>query len=126
MDTAPFARDLCFVDVAGAELPPFLWNDEERRARLVALFFWLDGIGADDAQYILSPFPIVREQDPALLATTALTKTFWRCYVRWHDRVYCLEPLGRCAAACQTVTFAIVLIAACARFDWALSTFYHG
>ena len=65
-DMAPFARDLGYVDAAGAVLPPFVWNDEERRARLAALdalFFWLYGIGADDAQYILSTFPIVREQD---------------------------------------------------------------
>ena len=47
-------------------LPPFVWNDEERRARLAALdalFFWLYGLNADDAAYILCTFPIVREQD---------------------------------------------------------------
>ena len=65
-DLAPFARDLGYVDAQGKVLPPFVWNDEERRARLAALdavFFWLYGLGADDAGYILDSFPIVREQD---------------------------------------------------------------
>ena len=65
-DMAPFARDLGFVDAKGDVLPPFVWNDEERRTRLAALdalFFYLYGINADDAEYILNTFPIVREQD---------------------------------------------------------------
>jgi hypothetical protein len=65
-DMAPFARDLGYVDAAGEVLPPFVWNDEERRTRLAALdalFFWLYGLGADDAAYIMDTFPIVREQD---------------------------------------------------------------
>ena len=63
---APFARDLGYVDAAGAVLPPFVWNDEERRTRLAALdalFFWLYGLNADNAAYILDTFPIVRDQD---------------------------------------------------------------
>jgi len=65
-DMAPFARDLGYVDASGKVLPPFAWNDEERRARLVALdalFFYLYGLGADDAAYVMDTFPIVREQD---------------------------------------------------------------
>ncbi len=65
-DMAPFARDLGYVDSKGEVLPPFVWNDEERRARLAALdalFFYLYGLNADDAAYILDTFPIVREQD---------------------------------------------------------------
>ncbi len=65
-DMAPFARDLGYVDAKGEVLPPFVWNDEERRARraaLDALFFHLYGLNADDAAYILDTFPIVREQD---------------------------------------------------------------
>ena len=65
-DMAPFARDLGYVDAAGQVLPPFVWNDEERRTRLAALdalFFWLYGINAGDAAYILDTFPSVREQD---------------------------------------------------------------
>ena len=65
-DMAPFARDLGYVDSKGTVLPPFIWNDEERRSRLAALdalFFWLYGLGPADAAYILSTFPIVREQD---------------------------------------------------------------
>jgi hypothetical protein len=65
-DMAPFARDLGFVDAKGDVLPPFVWDDEERRTRLAALdalFFYLYGINANDAEYILNTFPIVREQD---------------------------------------------------------------
>ena len=65
-DLAPFARDLGYVDDKGKVLPPFVWNDEERRARMAALdavFFWLYGLSADDAAYIMDSFPIVREQD---------------------------------------------------------------
>ena len=65
-DMAPFARDLGYVDAEGKVLPPFIWNDEERRTRLAALdalFFWLYGLDASDAAYILDTFPIVREQD---------------------------------------------------------------
>ena len=65
-DMAPFARDLGYVDAAGHVLPPFVWNEEDRRARLAALdalFFYLYGLNADDAAYMLGTFPIVREQD---------------------------------------------------------------
>ena len=59
-DMAPFARDL------GYQGPPFIWDEEERRhlrARLDALYFHLYGLSRDDADYILSTFPIVRAQD---------------------------------------------------------------
>ena len=65
-DLAPFARDLGYVDARGTVLPPFVWNDEDRRKRMAALdtlFFYLYGLGADDAAYIMDTFPIVREQD---------------------------------------------------------------
>ncbi len=65
-DLAPFARDLGYVDAHGQPLPPIVWNDDERRVRLAALdalFFWLYGLDADDAAYVLGTFPIVREQD---------------------------------------------------------------
>ena len=67
-DLAPFARDLGHVDAQGQALPPFEWNDEDRRARLAALdglFFHLYGLNETDAAYILDTFPIVREQDEA-------------------------------------------------------------
>jgi hypothetical protein len=67
-DLAPFARDLGYVDAHGDVLPPFTWNDEDRRARLAALdalFFHLYGLNADDAAYMLDTFPIVRQQDVA-------------------------------------------------------------
>ena len=59
-DMAPFARDL------GYQGPPFIWNANERRhlrARLDALYFHLYGLSRDDADYVLSTFPIVRAQD---------------------------------------------------------------
>jgi len=71
-DLAPFARDLGYVDAQGQVLPPIVWNDEDRRRRLAALdalFFWLYGLGADDAAYVLGTFPIVRQQDEAAFGT---------------------------------------------------------
>lgn len=65
-DLAPFARDLGYVDATGQVLPPFTWDEEERRTRLAALdavFFYLYDLDANDAAYILDTFPIVREQD---------------------------------------------------------------
>lgn len=67
-DLAPFARDLGYVDAQGEVLPPFVWDDEDRRRRLAALdalFFWLYGLGEDDAAYVMNTFPIVRQQDEA-------------------------------------------------------------
>ena len=68
-DMAPLARDLGYVDAQGAVLPPFVWDEDERRARMAALdalFFYLYGISAEDAAYILDTFPIVREHDMKL------------------------------------------------------------
>ena len=65
-DMAAYAQDMGYVDTAGHVLPPMVWDDAERRARLAALdavFFWLYGINALDAAYILDSFPIVREHD---------------------------------------------------------------
>ncbi len=59
-DMAPFARDL------GYDGPPFIWDEEERRhlrARLDALYFHLYGLDREDAEYVLSAFPIVRRED---------------------------------------------------------------
>ena len=61
-DMAPFARDL------GYDGPPFTWDEKERRhlrARLDALYFQLYGLDRDDADYVLSTFPIVRREDEA-------------------------------------------------------------
>ena len=61
-DMEPFARDM------GYNGPPFKWDPEERRhlrARLDALYFHLYGISNEDAEYILSTFPIVRKEDEA-------------------------------------------------------------
>jgi Eco57I restriction-modification methylase len=65
-DMAPFARDLGYVDAEGNVLPPFRWNEVERRARkagLDAVFFYLYGLDVTDATYLMETFPIVREHD---------------------------------------------------------------
>ena len=65
-DMAPFARDLDF------DGPPFTWDEEERRhlrARLDALYFHLYGLSRDDAEYVLSTFPIVQREDEAEFGT---------------------------------------------------------
>ena len=65
-DMEPLARDL------GCDGPPFIWNEEERRhlrARLDALYFHLYGLSRDDADYILSTFPIVQREDEAAFGT---------------------------------------------------------
>ena len=65
-DMAPFARDL------GHDGPPFIWDDEERRhlrARLDALYFHLYGLSRDDAEYVLSTFPIIQREDQAEFST---------------------------------------------------------
>jgi len=65
-DLAPFARALGYVDADGQVKPPFPWDPEDRAqrmARLDAVFMHLYGLNEADADYILSAFPIVREQD---------------------------------------------------------------
>ena len=59
-------RDLGYVDANGEVLPPFTWDEEDRRARMAgldALFFYLYDLDAEEAAYVLDTFPIVREQD---------------------------------------------------------------
>jgi len=66
-DMAPFARDLGYVDEAGAVKPPFRWDEERRlrlRAKLDAVFFHLYGVtDRDDIRYVYSTFPIVERQE---------------------------------------------------------------
>ena len=65
-DMESLARDL------GYNGAPFVWNEEERRhlrARLDALYFHLYGLSRDDADYILSTFPIVQREDEAAFGT---------------------------------------------------------
>ena len=61
-DMRPFARDM------GCDGDPFGWDEERReklRARLDALYFILYGIGEEDAEHIMSAFPIVEKKDRA-------------------------------------------------------------
>jgi hypothetical protein len=54
------------VNPDGSVKPPFAWDPDDRAhrmARLDALFFHLYGLDEADADYVLSTFPIVREQD---------------------------------------------------------------
>ena len=66
-DMAPFARDLGYVDEAGAVRPPFRRDEERRlrlRAKLDAVFFHLYGVtDRDDVRYVYSTFPIVERQE---------------------------------------------------------------
>ena len=65
-DMTPFARDLDF------DGRPFTWDEEERRhlrARLDALYFHLYGLSRDEADYVLSTFPIVQKEDEAEFGT---------------------------------------------------------
>ena len=73
-DLAPFARDLGHVNADGSVKPPFVWNDEDRRARLAAL----DGLNEDDAAYILDTFPSCANKTPPPLAATARRTTCLR------------------------------------------------
>lgn len=88
-DMAPFARDLGYVDDAGAAKPPFAWNDERRlelRAKLDALFFHLYGItDRDDIRYIYSTFPIVERDET-------------KAYGRYLSRDLCLAWTNALAA----------------------------
>lgn len=59
-DMTGFARDM------GYEGAPFPWDEDARRharARLDALYFLLYGLSRDEADYVLSTFPIMREHD---------------------------------------------------------------
>jgi hypothetical protein len=59
-DMEPFARD------QGYQGPPFAWDEEDRlrrRARLDAVFFHLYGLDRDDADYVLSTFPVVKREE---------------------------------------------------------------
>jgi hypothetical protein len=61
-DMGPFARDM------GYDGPPFKWDEERRfhlQRQLDALFFILYGLDRDEADYVLSTFPIVKRQDEA-------------------------------------------------------------
>lgn len=59
-DLEPFARD------CGYDGPPFIWDEERRfllRCELDAAYFHLYGIKADDVDYIMETFPIVKRKD---------------------------------------------------------------
>jgi hypothetical protein len=77
-DMQPFAKDL------GYDGSPFEWNEEDRRhnkAKLDALFFNLYEINEDNTDYILSTFPIVKQEDEEKYGTY-LTRTLIINYMR--------------------------------------------
>ncbi|WP_127966741.1 Eco57I restriction-modification methylase domain-containing protein [Agrobacterium sp. RS6] len=63
-----YATAMGFVHEDGQVREPVIWDEDDRiqrRARLDALYFHLYGVSIDDADYILSTFPIIRRQDEA-------------------------------------------------------------
>ena len=88
-DMAPFARDLGYVDEAGAVRPPFGWDEERRlrlRAKLDAVFFHLYGVtDRDDIRYVYSTFPIVERQET-------------EAHGRYRSRDLCLACMNALAA----------------------------
>jgi len=65
-DMAGFAEAMGYVDADGRAKPPFPWDEERRlhlRCQLDALYFHLYGLTRDEADYVLSTFPIVRRHD---------------------------------------------------------------
>jgi hypothetical protein len=76
-DMAAFARDMGYVDEDGEAHAPFAWDEadrRQRRARLDALFFHLYGLSREEADYILSTFPIVRRHDEAAFEGRFVTR----------------------------------------------------
>lgn len=76
-DLEPFASDL------GHDGPPFAWDPERRfqfRCELDAAFFHLYGISAEDADYILDTFPIVRRHDEQKYGTYRTKATILTLY----------------------------------------------
>jgi hypothetical protein len=88
-DMAPFARDMDYVDAAGAVRPPFAWDEDRRlrlRAKLDAVYFHLYGVtDRDDVRYIYSTFPIVERQE-------------MDAYNRYRSRDFCLAYMNALAA----------------------------
>lgn len=74
------------VDESGEVLPPFKWDETERRhlrARLDALYFILYGVtDAADVDHILSTFPIVERKDRAAYQGVYLTRELIHWYMR--------------------------------------------
>jgi hypothetical protein len=65
-DLEAFARDV------GYEGSPFVWDEERRflmRCELDAAYFHLYGISAEDVDYIMDTFPIVKRKDEAKYGT---------------------------------------------------------
>jgi hypothetical protein len=85
-DLTDFARDLGHVDSSGEVLPPFKWDETERRhlrARLDALYFILYGVtDPADVDHILSTFPIVERKDRAANQGVYLTRELIHWYMR--------------------------------------------
>jgi hypothetical protein len=86
---APFARDMGYVDEAGAVKPPFVWDEGRRlklKAKLDAVYFRLYGVtDRDDVRYVYSTFPIVEREETA-------------AFGRYRSRDLCLAYMNALAA----------------------------
>ena len=81
-DVTPFAR------ACGYKGPPNVWNAERRmqiRAEIDAAYFLLYGLNRDDADYILSTFPIVRHRDERQFGDFRTKLLILDCYDRMID-----------------------------------------
>ncbi|MBY3529457.1 restriction endonuclease [Rhizobium laguerreae] len=68
-DLSDYADAVGFHEEHGKVREPVFWNDADRlqrRARLDALYFHLYGLSVDEANYVLSTFPIIRRQDESV------------------------------------------------------------
>jgi len=96
-DIQAFALDM------GYDGPPFVWDEERRaqlRAQLDALYFHLYGLSREDADYILSTFPIVRRKDEArwgTYRTRDLILSYYDAYARGEMDAWFGTEEGRAA-----------------------------
>ena len=87
----PFARDLGYTG------PPFAWDPERRftlRCELDAAFFHLYGIGADDADYILETFPIVKRHDEQEFGEYRTKRVILERYTEYREAMNSNNPPG--------------------------------
>ncbi len=88
-DLQDFAKDV------GYDGPPFVWDEERRfllRCELDAAFFHLYGIAAEDVDYIMETFPIVKRKDEARYGTFRTKETILKIYNHMADSLASGKP----------------------------------